>query len=76
MWIGVGTAGWLANISDARTLARPVGGHRIGVVGVSSGIALPAGMSGGVTGFNVMSILTAIIGSAALIAVLHTFRRA
>jgi len=76
-WIVVGAiAGWLASI----VMKSPMGLITDIIVGILGGfiggwLLNLLGVGGGVTGFNIASIVTAVIGAVVLLAALRLIRR-
>lgn len=79
LWIIFGAlAGWIASII-MRTNAEQgaLGNIMVGIVGaVIGGYAMSLLGQQGVTGFNLYSLLVAILGSVILLAIVNAFRRA
>lgn len=78
LWVVLGAlAGWIASIvtgNDARQ--GWLGNIVVGIVGAFiGGLVLRLFGAGGVTGFNVPSLLTAVLGAVILLALTKGFRR-
>ncbi len=79
VWIIVGAiAGWLASIVMKTNASQGLLTDIIvGIIGgfIGGWVLNALGVGGAVTGFNVISILTAFIGAVILLALLRLFRR-
>lgn len=79
LWIILGAlAGWIASIIMRNNAEQgAVGNIIVGIVGaVIGGYAMSVFGQAGVTGFNLYSLVVAVIGSVILLAIVNAFKRA